>query len=178
MTIRPATPDDAEAIAQVHVQAWRTTYRGLMPDAVLDALDVNQRAQRWRDIFANREPRTAVLVAEDAAGRVVGFTSGGPGRDADLDPAYDGELYAIYVLQDHQRGGLGRALMAALVERLRAEGFCAMFLWVLDGNQARRFYEAMGGQLIGQKVYDMEGAQLDKLAFGWPDLGVGPLRGP
>jgi len=41
--IRPATPEDARAIAEVHVASWRYAYRGLLPDDVLDRLSVEER---------------------------------------------------------------------------------------------------------------------------------------
>ena len=46
--IRPAIPADARPIAEVHVRTWQEAYRGIVPDAVLDALDVDDRERRWK----------------------------------------------------------------------------------------------------------------------------------
>src|SRR5512142_1389502 len=62
-TIRPATPEDAEGIARVHIETWRTTYRGLMPDSVLDNLSIEKQADRWDASLSNQ--RTSTVVAED-----------------------------------------------------------------------------------------------------------------
>jgi hypothetical protein len=40
--VRPATPDDADAIASVHVRSWQAAYRGIVPDAMLDALSIQR----------------------------------------------------------------------------------------------------------------------------------------
>ena len=73
--IRPALLADAAAIAEVHVQAWRETYRGLMPDAVLAGLSVEKRVRAWSEMLAAGPQAPTILVVEDA-GRIVGFEIG------------------------------------------------------------------------------------------------------
>lgn len=111
MKIRAATPEDATAIGHVHVDSWRTTYRDLMPTSVLAALSVEQRAAMWRqaaEAAQRGESRSFLLVAEDPAEGIVGFAWAGPERDE--DSRFDGELYAIYLLERHQGRGVGRQL--------------------------------------------------------------------
>lgn len=166
MTIRDATPDDAHAIAAVQVKTWHTTYRGLMPDSFLDAQTLEGRAAHWQRIFSNPTPHSTTLVAEDDTGRVVGFACGGAQREDDL--AHDGELYAIYILDTHQGQGLGRDLTQAIIEHLRGAGFKSMILWVLAANEgARRFYEAIGGEPVLMRKYDLDGTLLDKIGYCW-----------
>src|SRR4051812_39732747 len=112
MKIRPADPNDADAIAKVHVDSWRTTYKGLVPDDYLASLAYEQRAEMWRDILTNFAETNFVYVAEAGHNQIVGFVSGGPERNN--DPIYVGELYAIYLLDAYQRQGIGRQLMLAL----------------------------------------------------------------
>ena len=79
--LRPAHRGDAPRLARAHVQAWRETYRGLMPDAVLDRQTVEGRAAMWRQALDPDRPddgRFTLLLEE--AGEVVGFASGGPAR--------------------------------------------------------------------------------------------------
>src|ERR1700737_3403553 len=108
VTIRPATPDDAEAIAHVHVQSWLTTYAGIVPQAYLSTLDETARTASWREWLALT---VKVLVAE-LDGQIVGFASGGPLREPLQN--YDAELYAIYLLQPAQGRGVGTSLLKAL----------------------------------------------------------------
>src|SRR5690349_22051398 len=100
MAVRVATPDDADAIQRVRTDTWRATYRGLMPDAVLDRLGYD--GTRRREFMARMTPDRFVLVAEHD-GEVVGYANGGPSRVADA--AHPGEIYAIYVLPSHQGHG-------------------------------------------------------------------------
>ncbi len=68
-TIRPETPDDAEAIARVHVRAWQGGYAGLIPAEVLSRLNPAAWAQRRRDMgTADPEQPFTTLVAIDDAG--------------------------------------------------------------------------------------------------------------
>jgi GNAT superfamily N-acetyltransferase len=170
VSIRAATAGDARAIAEVHVASWRAAYRGIVPDAVLDALSVCERAGRWASRLANPDSPSFVYVAEDDAGRVVGFASGGPRRDG--DPAYVGELYAIYLLPAVQGKGIGRRLAQAVAHRLEDRGMRSMLVWVLATNPARRFYEALGGRHLGAQPFEMGGATMTEVAYGWPDIRV------
>jgi GNAT superfamily N-acetyltransferase len=176
--IRAAHPSDAAAIAKVHVDSWRTTYRGIVPDDFLAALSYEQREGMWCDILSPPSRSSFVYVAEDPCGHIVGFASGGPARDA--DPDYTGELYAIYVLQDQQRHGLGRRLIGAVVRRLIQAGMTSLLVWVLADNPARKFYEALGGQYVYDKRVSIGNARLVEVAYGWRDariLAAGMPRG-
>src|SRR5262245_23858420 len=168
MPIRDALPADAAAIARVHVDSWRTTYAGLVPDDFLAGLSYERSQKNWSRAFTDPSLNTFLLVAETEPGQVVGFASGGPLREG--PPDYQGELYAIYLFQDHQRCGFGRALVAHTASRLLQRGFANMLVWVLADNPGRRFYEALGGQFITEKPFALGGATLLEAAYGWPDL--------
>ena len=170
MVVREARADDTEAIARVHVASWRTTYRGIVPDAYLDGLSVDRRAEMWRNAIADRQRTVGVFVAEDDAGEIVGFSSCGPSREEDRD--YDGELFAVYLLQSYQGRGIGGMLVRAAARRLSEAGFRAMMLWVLAANPARAFYVALNGQQVRTKIVEIGGMPLAEIAFGWPDLGL------
>jgi GNAT superfamily N-acetyltransferase len=109
-----------------------------------------------------------VYVAEDAQGTIVGFASGGPERSG--DPVYTGELYAIYLLAQHQGKGMGRHLVISLVHRLLQEGMRGLLLWVLAANPARTFYERLGGQRVYEKTVTIDGVALLEVAYGWRDV--------
>jgi ribosomal protein S18 acetylase RimI-like enzyme len=169
MRIRTATADDASGIARVHVDTWRTAYRDILPASVLSALSYEARTERWRANLKQAGPQQFTLVAEDDGGEVVGFAGGGPERDG--TPSYDGEIYAVYVLPQQQRRGIGRQLMAVSARQLMDQGFGAAMLWALEANgRARAFYEALGGQLIGRKAKVIADTPLVEVAYGWPDL--------
>jgi ribosomal protein S18 acetylase RimI-like enzyme len=152
--VRPATVDDAEAIAGLHVRAWRVAYAGIVPDDVLGQLDPAAWAQRRLRAIESR--RSTMLVAADTdTGGLAGFIECGAGRTTgdwdNVDPA-EGQVYAIYVDPQCWGTGAGRALMDAGVAALTAAGRSPVRLWVLDANdRARRFYERYGFVLDGER---------------------------
>jgi L-amino acid N-acyltransferase YncA len=164
ISIRAAVLEDAAAIAHVHVESWRTTYAGIVPDAYLAGLDEILRAQLWQEWLS---AEALVLVAE-LNGRVVGFAHGGPNREP--VNTCDAELYSIYLLKDAQKRGIGTALLRAIAAALFERNFKSMAVWVLEQNRSRSFYEFTGARLATSKVIDVGGAKLMEVAYAWPDL--------
>jgi ribosomal protein S18 acetylase RimI-like enzyme len=159
--IRRARPLDADAIASVHERAWHAAYRHVFPHEALDAF--RSDANRWRARLSAPPPRSAAFVAEDVAG-VAGFVSLGKSRDS----GGAGEVYAIYVDPDRWRSGVGAALMLRAEEELRAYGFPAATLWVLDNNpRARGFYESAGWEFDGETKTDTYlGVEVAEVRYG------------
>jgi ribosomal protein S18 acetylase RimI-like enzyme len=165
MTIRAATPADAEAIARVHVQAWHESYRGLLPDRIIAEKSIERRTALWRSALADPARAPILRVIEDA-GEVVGFGSAGRARSAALGAA--GEIAAIYLLDRVKRRGFGRALFGELRNTLEAAGYADTGLWVLTGNTpARRFYEALGGRAGATRSERDADHVLDEIAYRW-----------
>jgi len=165
--IRPATPADASAVARTHVDSWRTTYQGLVSEKAFAKRTYQERETVWTRVLA--DPTQFVFVAE-TEGQIVGFSNGGRIRGA--VPGYSGELYSMYILKEYQRIGLGRALTRSIAEKLAEAGLTSMLIWVLRDNPSRRFYEAIGGTLVGSRPIDLEGRILEEVSYGWPDLRV------
>ncbi len=164
--VRQAVPEDASAIAAVHVGSWQAAYRGLLPDELLDGLSAAQREVTWREAMTG-DARPAVYVAV-VDGAVVGFCAvAAPGRDSDVadDTA---EIGAIYVDPGLWRTGVGRALMDVALRDLRADGWRWVTLWVLAENEpAREFYARFG--------FEPDGAELTHEPSGGKEVR---LRGP
>jgi GNAT superfamily N-acetyltransferase len=173
MIVREATHNDVPAIAKVHVDTWRTTYRGIVPDEHLAKLSYERRANGWYQIL-NHAPEDGnfTYVAEEEAGEVVGFANGGVERTG--DPVYKGELTAIYIRQTHQGKGIGRCLVRAVAEKLGRSGIDSMLVWVLVDNPACQFYAALGGKRVHEKELEIGGKPLIEIAYGW--LNTGSLR--
>lgn len=167
MRIRAATTDDAPAIARVHVDSWRTTYKGIVPDDHLANLSYERREAYWCEVIAKGNTPERVFVAEDN-GLVIGFANCGLERTS--NPDYTGELYAIYLFQQHQGQGTGRALTRAVANCLLEQAHTGMLVWVLEQNPSRRFYEALGGQEVERKPITIGSVDLIEVAYGWRDL--------
>ena len=166
IAIRPARLDDAAAIAHVHVESWRTTYAGIVPDAYLKGLDEMLRAKLWSERI---QSGSQVSVAE-WGGRVVGFAAGGPNREPVGE--CDAELYAIYLLRDAQKRGIGLGLLRSMANALMERNFKSMAVWVLEQNRSRVFYEKTGARMVTSKVIEIGGAKLMEVAYAWADLAV------
>jgi ribosomal protein S18 acetylase RimI-like enzyme len=136
MDIRRATPYDAGAMAILHVDSWRAAYHGLVPDAFLDALEVDRRAERFREALSAGTEET-YLAEQD--GDLVGMLTIGACRDEDVDQKITGEIWGIYLAPQYWRQGIGSAL-CRYGERLLASAIIRSTLWVFARNkQARRF---------------------------------------
>ena len=145
--IRMATPDDADAIAAIHVAAWAETYTGLLPAVELTKIERATRRGWWAAALGRGGTRVALAPG-------LGFAAVGPQRDARLAPRYPRELHALYLLAPAHGTGLGRRLFD------RAAGDGPLSAFVLDGNaRAIRFYEKTGARFVERR----------KLGDGWPD---------
>ncbi|MGQ0431609.1 MAG: GNAT family N-acetyltransferase [Microthrixaceae bacterium] len=151
MLIRPGTPEDAIAIADVHVRSWQVAYRGIVADAVLDSLNPDDRVSGLRAWL--NSPGWYVL--EDGGGP-IGFANAGRSRDEDASPEV-AEVTTIYLDPTRWRRGGGRVLLESVLADLRGDGFLTATLWVLEDNErGRGFYEALGWRTDGgRKTVDL-----------------------
>lgn len=174
LVLREAAASDAEGIARVMVETWRTTYPGLVDQNYLDRLSVADLKLRWVRILGERRHSNGVFVVEVPETGVVGFAS--CGRERDLDRTFLGELYAIYLMDAHQRAGWGRRLVAAGARWLEEHGMGSMLVWVLRDNlPARRFYERLGGEYVAETRRPLGEIEIDEVSYGW--LDTTPLIG-
>jgi ribosomal protein S18 acetylase RimI-like enzyme len=147
--IRVGTPDDVGAVAALHALSRKVTYRGILPDDALDAINVGAFWQHWADRIARERTTHQLLVAEED-GKLRGFSYVGPGDEEERVPPDTGVLYAIHVHPYAQGQGLGRSLMDRCLRTFAEMGFARAVLWVLEGNdRARRFYERGGWRSDG-----------------------------
>jgi GNAT superfamily N-acetyltransferase len=166
--LRLARPFDAGAIAALHTESWRASYRGLVPDAFLgDALD-GDRLQAWRDRFASPDPERRLIVTAVAGDRLVGFTC----VLADAEPAHGPLLDNLHVKPGWRGRGIGARLLHESREWVRrvAPGQ-PMHLWVIEGNaEARGFYRSQGGIEGGRRINRMAGIEVPAVRYTWPPL--------
>jgi ribosomal protein S18 acetylase RimI-like enzyme len=139
LRVRRARVEDAGGIARAWVRAWQVAYRGLVPDAVLDALDVDERRALWRERL---EGGDCTFVFEDLG--IAGYCRVRP----------PSEVASLYVLPERRQGGVGSALLSAGLDELRSHGDHAS-LWVFtDNHPARAFYARFGFTPDGEERVD------------------------
>jgi L-amino acid N-acyltransferase YncA len=171
--IRHAAQADAEAIAEIYVETWRSTYAGILPDHVLINMSAERQMIYWTR--AIRNDWETILIAEEMDGAVVAVGSAGPNRDR--TSAHAGEVYTLYVHPDHQERGIGEKLLANLFYEIMAQGINSVVIWVLAPNPARFFYEAMGGVRAGDRDEKLWGTTLKEIAYVWNDLNANLASG-
>ena len=168
IAIRRATPQDAPVIADVRIASWRHTYRGLIPDAYLDAMEIDASAALWTRVLSAATDRASVFVADDD-GEIVGFAAGNMLEEP--RHGLDAELSAAYVQRDHQRAGIGRRLVDAVARAQRAHGARGLIVWVIAGNNgARAFYEGLGATLLIEPPFEWDGTPLVEAGYGCSDI--------
>jgi ribosomal protein S18 acetylase RimI-like enzyme len=167
--IRQATPEDALGIARVRVITWRTQYAGVVPAEYLAQLTLEGDAARWRQGLTHPAPGRFVLVAE-IQGEIVGFAAAGPEREGDEE--YQGEIYALYVLPEYQRQGIGKRLVGMCAQKLAENAIDTLLIWVLEANPAKQFYERLGGRPVRACEIEIGGLSLPAVGYGFRDAGA------
>jgi ribosomal protein S18 acetylase RimI-like enzyme len=176
MVIRPARLEDAPAMGRVMVDTWFAAHRDQVPAAALQERLENWTAQdsqrAWEEnlieMAAEDQPDRCLYVALAESGQVVGIAMGGPAKDETTEPT--GEVYVLYVLPEHQSRGHGQRLIRAVAAHLARLGNRALHIGCLGANAAaRRFYEKLGGHIIGQREGGEDGVEV---VYGWPDISL------
>lgn len=168
--VRRMEPSDAPAVARLHAESWRRTYRGVLPDAFLDGDVFAEREAAWRTLLAGAPPGDAGFVAVEGD-RIVGLAH----ADADGDATWGTFVTALHVDPDRHGRGIGRALLAAVARDVVRRGGPPTFaLTVFAVNTAAcAFYARVGGQAVERLVAAAPGGgTIDKWRYAWPDARV------
>jgi ribosomal protein S18 acetylase RimI-like enzyme len=160
--IRKAEPKDADAIADVHHEAWRGAYAGIIPHRALNAM-INRRGRDW---WAQAIRRAASVLVVEVGGKVAGYATLGRNRARELPQ--QGEIYELYLRPECQGIGLGSRLFAAAQEKLASHGLKGLVVWALEDNSnALDFYIGAGGRDVAEGVEVFDQKALRKVAFVW-----------
>ncbi len=143
MKIRQATEEDAYGIAMVTVESWQSTYKGIVEDKVLRGMTIEDKTKRWKRKIGDG---SILFVAEDE-GLIIGYVHAGEERTG--SSGYDSELYAIYLLDQYHRQGIGQSMISMAALALSEQKFTSMIVWVMEGNRAEDFYLKLGAQRVG-----------------------------
>ncbi|MGY1683888.1 N-acetyltransferase family protein [Geodermatophilus sp. SYSU D01176] len=171
VSVRPARPDDAPAIARVQAVTWRTAYRTVLPPELLDDWDEAAAADVWRaTVAAPPTPGHAVLVAveQDA---VVGFAASGPAELAAEERPHpagpSSEVATLLVEPRWGRRGHGSRLLAAVADLARAGGTARLQVWLPEQDAVSAgFFESAGWARDGWvRTLDTGGAPLREVRW-------------
>lgn len=159
--IRPIRPEDLPAVGRLYTDSWERTYRGLIPDQVLDDMTPEKSTEKWRDYIARRE--NAMFVVE-RGGAVDGFVACCPFPQRENSALLD----SLHVAPQTQGNGWGRRLIARAARWAREEGFGELVIFVVQGNErAEGLYRGLGAREL-YAFQDWDGAL--SWALAWDDL--------
>lgn len=164
MRIRKATINDAEGIAKVHVDSWRTTYKGIIPDDFLSKLSYKKRTDVWIKNIENED--NFVVLAENPEGQIVGFADCGKRETV----PNSGDLTSIYILKEYHGRGLGKELLRQLFLHFKFLGYQNIYVDVLEDNKTRYFYELYGAKLCDSTQIIIGGKVLNELTYEWDNI--------
>ena len=170
MQIREAAVGDAKGIARVHVDSWKTAYKGIVSSAYLDGISYEDREKMWISLLdpTQQAKHSFKIVACDNK-EIIGFVSGRQSRDTLAN--LEGEIIGLYLLEHYQGMGIGKRLMKVGAEALHKAGLRSMIIWVLDKNErAIGFYEHLGGRKIGTKDTTIGGCMHTVIGYGWDSI--------
>ena len=162
MEIRKVKEEDIEAIVDIQINGWRKAYKGIVNDEYLDNMDKQEKIKKNRERF-NINP---CIVAVDN-NEIMGFCRYGNVMNPDILPeGYDAEIYALYVKNDKQHQGIGKAMVKYVMNEFKERH--NMMIWCLKENYpARKFYEKIGGKIVAEKPIEIGDKKYDEVGFGY-----------
>jgi Acetyltransferases len=160
--IRYADVNDSPALGNIHSISFRTAYKDIIPDHILNDFTVEKREKHIRKSLEDKTVEHILILKEN---KPVGFMCIGKCRDEDLDGSF-GEIWGIYLLPDYWNQGLGKRLINWRICELKRRGYKKISLWVLEKNlNARKFYEKLGFEHDGAIKEINIGKQLNEYRY-------------
>jgi GNAT superfamily N-acetyltransferase len=169
ISLTVAGPRDAESIARLHAQSWRTAYRGTLGDDYLDRHVEADRLEFWTARFAEVAPDRRLVLKAIVDGKLLGFVC----VLLDTEPQWGARLDNLHVSRESKGTGIGYRLFQAAREWIASVSpGTAMHLWCVERNHvARRFYDRQGGKIV--QIATRPVAQelaVPELRYWWPAL--------
>ncbi|MGX9134986.1 N-acetyltransferase family protein [Rummeliibacillus sp. JY-2-4R] len=165
MRIRRANIWDAEGIAKVHVDSWKTTYKGIIPDNYLDSLSYENRTELWKQ---NIIKDNYVIIVENGQGKIIGFADAWK-RETNIEENTC-DLTSIYLLEEYQGTGIGKALLRELFIHFKKMGYSKIFVDVLEDNKTKYFYEYYGARFVKNVQIKIGEKVLNESKYEWSSV--------
>ncbi len=174
--IRSATISDVSAIAKVNIESWRSTYRGLVTDSILDNMKLDTYLEKWHHILTSAEEKDSFcFVVENDEDIIVGYALSGKNSHLKFD--FNAELYAIYLLKEYQKQGIGKKLFRKSLEEFKKRSLQSFLLFVLSSNLgAREFYESFKPDFTANESITIDNAQYCDVCYGWSNIANIPME--
>ncbi len=166
--IRPATADDADAIAELHAASWRRTYGDVLNASYLEIAALADRRAVWAQRFAEPKAKQCVLVAEDENG-IAGFACAYAGAHEQWGSYLDN----LHVRESVQGQGIGEVLLRRMARwcAQQAPGQGLHLLVNQDNLRAQHFYRRLGAHNAQSGVWNApDGSAVPTFWFVWDSV--------
>ncbi len=170
MLIRHATLADAERMGLINAASWRTTYTGLIDERAFDVMTHEAMVAKWTRIITHYATNSSFIFVAEIEGEVVGYISCGPNTHADQSQ-FEWELFAVYLLKEHQGKGIGKALFLEAIIEMKRLHIKSLVLYVLSSNApSRKFYESFKPDCTGSAKVVIDEIEYDDTYYCWSDI--------
>ena len=166
IVIEKMKEDDIEQVAKILINSWKIAYRDIIDKTFLENLSLEEKIQKLKEQYKDGG---YTIARNKDTNEVVGVTRFGKRLDElNRFTEYDGEIYALYVKPGLLRKKIGSRLLLHAKERLKEQGNHKMIIWCLKENEpSRKFYESMGGILLGEKMRNIGGKDYLLVGYGY-----------
>lgn len=168
---------DLSGIVKVKVDTWKTAYQGIISERYLQSLSYEDKEENWKQRLENPTHGAIIYVAETDQNEIVGFALATLEKYNPIvallqAERYNGELCAIYILEEFQHKKIGIELVKLVVKYFKINNVNSMLTWILKENPSRRFYEKLGGKFLGEQSIEIGGMRYIEIAYGWENIEV------
>ena len=147
--IRDIKEEDIPSVVDIQMNGWIEAYRGIIDDVVLDSMDRNKKIEKMKTNYQDNYFKVAEYNNE-----VVGFARYYDDNRFSPDYPIDCEIVALYIKPELKYHGIGTKLVKYIINEFKKMNKKKMIIWCLKDNYpSRKFYEKIGGKIIGEKDF-------------------------
>ncbi|MBE5812479.1 MAG: GNAT family N-acetyltransferase [Clostridiales bacterium] len=161
--IRNITEADIPVVVDIQVDGWRTAYKGIIDESFLNSMNKEERIEQRKSDY-----KKGNFIVAESDNEVIGFCRYHRVAISPDGENFDCELMALYVKPELKQQGIGKAMFNYVVNDLTSKGKNKMILWCLKDNYpSRKFYEKMGGKVVGEHEIEIGGKAYQEVGFGF-----------
>lgn len=162
--IRNVNEKDIPSIADIQVNGWKTAYKGIIDDSILNAMSKEEKIERLKSNYE----KNGFIVAE-IENKVVGFCRYTDSNEFTPEMQdIDCEITALYVKPDLKYNGIGTKLFQFVVDEFKRKNKTKMILWCLKENEpSKKFYTKMGGKIVGERAIEIGEKSYYEVGFSY-----------
>lgn len=167
MNIRNMDIMDISFVVDINIQMWRKTYKEIINEEVFVMREKNREIS-INIIKEKLESKDNFYKVVSIDNKIVGFISYGKNRDMGEDNL--GEIYAIYILEEFHKKGIGKKLLSYAKDDLKEKGYSSLVIWTLEENKNREFYEKIGGKEFSNRQIDIFGQKIKEIGYLYKNI--------